>query len=688
MIPLSFMRRASTLIELILYMAMTVIIVVGLTTVAARIRSAQSTSGNQTEVQQSVRTALLQLSALTATYETGAVLPDDRFPGVPNGLVLWNVTEQPGTIPTIFLSLFLKDNVLVMQKVMEGVRGEEVFLTPDSVVVRDATFVMDIAENVPQVSYSFIAESKQTTKGGGAWSIASTFMLRPTNVPLKDVCCPVFFKSACSPLIPACLSSCVPGSSDPACLPPPPILFTPIRPPSFGSSSSTSLPFPECSETEKGLTRLLLYDRINEDFNLPDDENFLQNCSAAGAVRLSLKGDVPNDISTISSITFRIRVRANTDDEKRSSRMQLDLLEENAELMHGPVITIDGQMTDWHNMEQTLESGALLIAQQRMKDLLYAQDLLLRLQSIQPGNLLQISTLDLNIVYKTSTGTEKAFLLHPSYPPALSDAWEAVGKANSLLGFWSFEEPSGTIAEDSNGETDGILRQGNSVTEEGPWASARTTTIVPPATQGGASALAFPPFDKQDPVYHFMRIGDGPELNFRIDQPFSFSFWIRPKALDTGNPENMIVFDKMQHDNVGYNLVLYGGTSAYFLQFLWGDQTNTILSPPGALGPDAWSYVIVSYDPTKPPLERAQIIVNGVESNTTQGTKRFPAKPNPSSMHEDGTHVPFRLGASAHPAFTTFTPFQGYMDELRVYNHPVTLDEVSAGMAALSRITP
>jgi hypothetical protein len=46
------------------------------------------------------------------------------------------------------------------------------------------------------------------------------------------------------------------------------------------------------------------------------------------------------------------------------------------------------------------------------------------------------------------------------------------------------------------------------------------------------------------------------------------------------------------------------------------------------------------------------------------------------------------LGASAQPAFTTFTPFQGYMDELRVYNHPVTLDEVSAGMAALSRITP
>lgn len=676
-------HRGNTLVELILYMAMTIIIVVGLTTVAARIRTAQSSSGGQTEVQQSVRTALIQLAALAQTYETGAVLPDARFQDVSSGgLVLWNTTEQETDVPTTFLHISF-DTTLSVTMTQNGEPGETVALTPPQVVIKNASLIAEHANNVPMVPYAFEALTTHgaTKKEQANWSITSALMLRPTNVPVREICCPAFFKNACSPLMPVCPSSCEPGSTDPSCRPPPSIIFRPIPSTSGSNISRPTVDAPVCPSADTSMTRFLLFDRINDPVDTPDNETYIQTCGTKGSAYLTLADAVPPDIKEINTLTYRLRLNANTDSENRISHLHLDLVTDTDLLAVGPTLTIDGKTEVWQRIERTIDSGSLVVSQTAFLEAWRGKRAIVKVTNMDDDGFLQISAAEVNVVFTTTHDERKSVTLRPTFPPYVSDAWQAVGRANALLGFWNFEEPNGATAFDRNGETNAILLAGNSVTNASAWIHGRTTADVPAEGQGGLSALQFPQFNPLDPTMHMVKIGSGPEFNFTIDQSFSFAFWIKPAFVNPADSVSMIVLDKSDSTNVGYSLILHATTNPYFLQFLWGDSTNSIVSAPAAVAPGTWSYVIVSYDATKPVLERTSIAVNDAPPVTEPGTKRIPSAADPVRMSTATSQIALLLGASANSNLAAFRPYQGLIDDVRIYNHPVTLPEVSAGMA-------
>ncbi len=678
----TFRHRGSTLVELILYMAMTTIIVVGLTTVAARIRTAQSSSGGQTEVQQSVRTALIQLAALAQMYETGAVLPDARFPSLSSGLVLWNTTEQVDDAPSTFLHISF-DTTLSVTMTQNGEPGETVALTPTQVVLRNASLIAEHADNVPMVSYAFEALTTYTTtkKERVNWSVTSALMLRPTNVPVREICCPSFFKNACSPLIPVCPSSCALGNTDPSCNPPPSIVFRPIPSTSGSNISHPMVDAPVCSNADTGMTRFLLYDRVNDPVDTPDNDTSIQSCGKRGSVYLTLTDTVPTDMKEKRAFTYRLRLNANTDSENRISHLRLDLVTDTDLLAVGPTLTIDGKTEAWQRIERTMDSGSLVVSQTALLESWRGKRAILQVTNMDDGGFLQISAVEMRVTYTTTNDEQKTVTLRPTFPPYKSDAWQAVGRANSLLGFWNFEESNGATALDRNGETNASLLVGSSITNASAWTNGRTTTDVPLQEQGGLSALQFPQFDPLNAAVHMVKIGNGPEFNFTINQSFSFAFWIKPAFVNPADSVSMIVLDKSDSTNVGYSLILHATTNPYFLQFLWGDSTNSIVSAPAAVAPGTWSYVIVSYDATKPVLERTSISINDAPPTTEPGTKRVPSAADPVRMSTTTSLVPLLLGTSANAHLATLRPYQGLIDDVRVYNHPVTLPEVSAGMA-------
>ncbi len=195
-------RSANTLVELILYMALTLIIIVGLTNIVSRLKQAELSGTVKTDVQQSVRATIQQFSGLAQLYESGAIIKADHLPAgngeTGSGVLLWNAVHnqnlEPGELPRNYLRFWLSDGVVYTQSYANN-QGQStaVPITPEGILVSTLEF-QDVSGDSDDavLSIHIVAEDNspsENVRDQFQWNITSAVTLRPRN-KLADFCCP------------------------------------------------------------------------------------------------------------------------------------------------------------------------------------------------------------------------------------------------------------------------------------------------------------------------------------------------------------------------------------------------------------------------------------------------------------------------------------------------------------------
>ena len=149
-------------------------------------------------------------------------------------------------------------------------------------------------------------------------------------------------------------------------------------------------------------------------------------------------------------------------------------------------------------------------------------------------------------------------------------------------------------------------------------------------------------------------------FSFNFVDPFTFSAWIYPTA-PTG-----AIMSKV-HDypkGTGHGLYLRDGKLFLYVARRWTDL-RLALQTKKPLGLNQWHNVTVTYN-GKRRAKHVQVYVNGEESGKDV---IFDKLDRPFKSEE-----PFRIGAGGGPQ----NRFQGYIDDVRVYDRPLTSVEASA----------
>jgi hypothetical protein len=155
-------------------------------------------------------------------------------------------------------------------------------------------------------------------------------------------------------------------------------------------------------------------------------------------------------------------------------------------------------------------------------------------------------------------------------------------------------------------------------------------------------------FDSTD----YIEIPDDPSLN--ISGPVSIAVWIKADQVGT----TQMIFGKSN----------FTSTTDYILRLTPGGgiqwEYNMLYSATAIIPANEWTHVVVTAGDAT--LTRRTIYVNGVETaHTTSGTVSPNAVSNPAMM-----------GAARYWSAPWSEHFSGSMDDLRIYDKELTLDEV------------
>jgi len=196
-----------------------------------------------------------------------------------------------------------------------------------------------------------------------------------------------------------------------------------------------------------------------------------------------------------------------------------------------------------------------------------------------------------------------------------------------VVGSWHFDEGSGDVAHDSSGNgNDGTLKNGPT------WVNGKF-----------GKALNF---DGQDDYVEGSR-----RLNF-VD--FSAEAWV--KLNDLAFTRGIFVADKTNYSKKGFRF--YVSTQGNITLYMCDQYCNSLSTPSGIISPEEWYHITV----VGRSRHFMKIYVNGelkAEKNTTQ------AVTPPADLPLIGTSQ----SASSY--------LKGLIDEFRVYNRPLTPDEIS-----------
>ncbi len=212
---------------------------------------------------------------------------------------------------------------------------------------------------------------------------------------------------------------------------------------------------------------------------------------------------------------------------------------------------------------------------------------------------------------------------------------------SSLVGFWTFEEGSSSVAYDYSGTN-----------ATGSWNGAATGTAgYYSIGKIGSWAGAF------DATSTYVQIPDS--VPVRVGSPsFSFFAWINPTTLSSCSSFLCIIFNK---ENTYEWAIDNGGNIGWAIR-------NTSpgwnwISAGGSVPVGAWTNIAVVYN-------GSQILTykNGVLINTVSGS---------GSVDNTTYQNALRIGARGAPgAASSFFP--GYLDDVRIYNRALSAAEITA----------
>ncbi len=222
-------------------------------------------------------------------------------------------------------------------------------------------------------------------------------------------------------------------------------------------------------------------------------------------------------------------------------------------------------------------------------------------------------------------------------------SWVQMGSGGSSqtsiaapVAWWKFDESSGTTANDSIGSDNGTLTNGPT------WQTA-----------GGkfAGALQF------DGVNDYVGVGNPANLNFGTSTSFSVSLWVYPTA-DVGSYDMPLNHGGAAAGNLGYDFEL---GAAPWKANIADASTAVGLTLSGSDHLNTWSHLVIVADRT---ANTFTAYFNGVQvdQQSIAGLGSVTATHN------------FDIGDD----YSATYPFQGKIDDLRVYNYALSAAQVNA----------
>jgi outer membrane protein assembly factor BamB len=199
-----------------------------------------------------------------------------------------------------------------------------------------------------------------------------------------------------------------------------------------------------------------------------------------------------------------------------------------------------------------------------------------------------------------------------------------------LVGYWKFDEGSGSIAHDSSGN-------GNDGTVNG----ASWTTGI------SNGALQF------DGIDDYVGISSSPSLALSGNQ-ISLEMWIRPTVtLNSSNTSWIIIMDK--GDGYGFEMFPNSATFEFFVNI--GDADQWLCTTTNNWIAGTWYHIAGTYNSTT-----ESIYVNGILENT-----------KPLTGFLSGYGLPLSIGSYC---FGTQCFFNGAIDEVKIYNRALSATEI------------
>jgi hypothetical protein len=236
---------------------------------------------------------------------------------------------------------------------------------------------------------------------------------------------------------------------------------------------------------------------------------------------------------------------------------------------------------------------------------------------------------------------QDAIAAHTSPPTAFSHAIIVVTTTNrpSPVGYWKFDEGSGSIAHDSSGN-------GNDGTVNGAsWT-------------GGISngALQF------DGISNFVGIPSSQSLTVSGNQ-ISLELWMRPSVtLEDSLASRINIMDK--GDEYGFQMDAGSGIINFYVVF--GSGMQPIATATNSWKAGTWYQIVGTYDGAN-----ENVYVNGVLENT---------KPLSGNLRAGG-YCPLSIGSYC---YGTMNFFNGAIDEVKIYNYARTAGQIQSDYSAFA----
>jgi hypothetical protein len=219
---------------------------------------------------------------------------------------------------------------------------------------------------------------------------------------------------------------------------------------------------------------------------------------------------------------------------------------------------------------------------------------------------------------------------------------DLIDQAQGLVGYWPFDEGSGTIARDYSGNgNDGTLCNGSTCGVQGPtWTTGKV---------GGALSFDGIP-DNTDGDW----VNAGPSPSTKLDGTVSIVAWAYPYT-PSGNWSYVLRRGFFVDEAYGIRLV----SNALSIEYHNGTTFVSFSTDPGTLPYNTWVHIAVVRNLSNRTI---RFYINGSLSKTVSYSD------NPATNSN-------QLGLGGHVG-SAVQKFKGILDEIRIYNRALSDSEI------------